>query len=111
MNIIEARKRLTDKITNENKYLNFKGNMPYIIQEIKDDNNAIKIILKENELLDKIKEYVEMHIELLTKTICDYIDDDKEGNKHIIGELKESRENWKDIIRIINGQEVNFKIL
>ena len=32
-----------------------------------------------------------------------YMDDDKEGNKDIIGQLKEEREHWRDIEKIIAG--------
>lgn len=56
-------------------------------------------------VLDEINEYANWHIEHLTESIADYIDDDKEGNKYIIGDLKEQRECWKDIIRILNNKE------
>ena len=47
-----------------------------------------------------------MHQEIVsrTETIRDYIDDDKEGNKDIIGELKEEREHWKDIEKLLQNK-------
>lgn len=57
------------------------------------------------DTIKAIENYVNEEISSYTETIKDYIDDDKEGNKHIIGELKEQREHWKDIIRIINNEK------
>lgn len=60
------------------------------------------------ELLEKInnlKEYATWHRKHLTETIADYIYDDKNKNANIIGELKEEREYWRDIIRIIENKE------
>ena len=64
-----------------------------------------KIILKEKEKNKELEEYANWHIEHLTEDIADYIDDDKKGNANIIGEFKEEREHWKDIIRIINNEK------
>lgn len=55
-----------------------------------------------SNIIDKIKEYVHQEIVSYTETIEDYIEDDKDGNSHYIGELKEIREHWKDIERIMN---------
>lgn len=55
--------------------------------------------------MEEIKEYANWHIESLTETILDYIDDDKVGNADYIGELKEQREHWRDIIRIMNNEK------
>lgn len=57
------------------------------------------------EKIERIKEYVHQEIVSITETIRDYMDDDKEGNKDVIGELKEDREHWRDIERIIEGKE------
>lgn len=57
---------------------------------------------------DEIKEYANWHIGHLTEDILDYIDDQREcgvDNESLIGELKEEREHWKDIIRILNNEE------
>lgn len=54
---------------------------------------------------EKIKQCANWHIEHLTETILDYIDDDRIGNAHYIGELKEQREHWKDVIRIMNNEK------
>ena len=60
---------------------------------------------KEKEKNKKLEEYANWHIEHLTEDIADYIDDDRKGNASIIGEFKEEREHWKDIIRIMNNEE------
>ena len=43
----------------------------------------------------------------------DYIDDDRVGNRDIIGQLKEEREHWRDIIRILEDKtdELYMKFL
>lgn len=61
-------------------------------------------INKLNNVIDRIKNYAYQEVAHITEDIKDYIDDDKEGNKNIIGEFKETREQWKDIIRIIEGK-------
>lgn len=61
--------------------------------------------MEEIDIIERIKEYVHQEIVSRTENIKDYIDDDKEGNKDIIGQLKEEREHWKDIERIIEGKE------
>lgn len=60
---------------------------------------------KEKEKNKELQEYANWHIEHLTEDIEDYIDDDRKGNASIIGEFKEEREHWKDIIRIINNEK------
>lgn len=60
---------------------------------------------KKDKMIDSIKEYAQQEIDFATEDIEDYIDDDREGNKDIIGELKEWREHWKDIIRIMNNEK------
>ena len=57
------------------------------------------------DIIEAIKKYVDEEISSYTETIKDYIDDDKIGNKDIIVELKEQREHWKDIIRIMNKEK------
>lgn len=60
---------------------------------------------KKDKIIASIKEYAQQEINFATEDIEDYIDDDREGNKDIIGELKEWREHWKDIIRIMNNEK------
>lgn len=61
--------------------------------------------IKEKEkILRKIDKYVQSEIECYTENIRDYIDDDRIGNANIIGEFKEEREHWRDILRIIKGK-------
>lgn len=61
--------------------------------------------MEEIDIIERIKEYVHQEIVSITETIRDYIDDDKEANKQYIDELKEEREHWKDIEKIIEGKE------
>lgn len=56
-------------------------------------------------ILKEIEEYANWHINKISESILDYIDDGKEENKFFIGELKEEREHWKDIIRILNNEK------
>lgn len=55
------------------------------------------------EKLKEIKKIAIWHINHLTEDILDYIDDDEIKNIYIIDSLKEEREHWRDILRIING--------
>ena len=64
----------------------------------------LKLIKKQQEQLELIKEYAHQEIVNYTETIRDYIDDDKEKNKDYIGELKEDREHWKDIEKILQNK-------
>ena len=64
----------------------------------------LKLIKKQQEQLELIKEYAHQEIVNYTETIKDYIDDDKEKNKDYIGELKEDREHWKDIEKILQNK-------
>lgn len=61
-------------------------------------------IKQKEKILRKIDKYVQSEIECYTENIRDYIDDDRIGNADIIGELKEEREHWRDILRIIEGE-------
>lgn len=65
---------------------------------------ALNLIIKQQKQLKIIKEYAHQEIVSYTETIRDYTDDDKEGNKHIIGEMKELREHWKDIEKILQNK-------
>lgn len=62
------------------------------------------IELLEGIIKIKGKEYIHQEIVSREETIEDYIDDDKEVNKNYIGELKEEKQHWKDIERIIEGK-------
>lgn len=48
--------------------------------------------MKDKQILNRVRNYAQWHIDRLTEDILDYIDDDKIGNKKIIDELKEERE-------------------
>ena len=60
---------------------------------------------QDERVIDKIKEYAHQEIVTYNETIKDYIDDDRVGNADYIGELRERKEHWKDIEKIINNDE------
>lgn len=59
--------------------------------------------LSENQL-ERLKEYVHQEIVSRSEDIADYLDDDVNENADFIGSLKEEREHWRDIERIIEGK-------
>ena len=65
---------------------------------------ALNMLKEKDRQIDLIKKYAHQEIEHYTETIEDYMDDDKEGNKNYIKELKEKREHWKDIERILKNK-------
>lgn len=65
---------------------------------------VLNMLKEKDRQIDLIKEYAHQEIEHYTETIEDYMDDDKEGNKNYIKELKEKREHWKDIERILENK-------
>lgn len=67
-------------------------------------NSILKLVNRQKEQLETIKEYAYQEIVHYTEDIRDYIDDDKERNKYIIGKLKEDREHWKDIEKILQNK-------
>lgn len=72
-------------------------------------SNTISSSIEKLKSLDEILTYAQWHVDLLTETIKDYLDDDPQGNKHYIGELKETREYWKDVIRLSKNEETYMK--
>ena len=75
------------------------------IVNIDDLEIVLNLLEKKDKMIDLMGEYAQQEIDFATEDIKDYIDDDREGNKDIIGELKEWREHWKDIIRIMNNEK------
>lgn len=65
---------------------------------------VLSMLKEKDKQINLIKEYAHQEIEHYTETIEDYIDDDKERNKDYIKELKEEREHWKDIERILENK-------
>lgn len=76
-----------------------------LIKEREYIKGLLDLYNKEKEKNKKIQEYANWHIEHLTEDIADYIDDDRKGNANIIGEFKEEREHWKDIIRLMKNEK------
>lgn len=72
-------------------------------------SNTLSNSIEKLKSLDEILTYAQWHVDLLTETIKDYLDDDPQGNKHYIGELKETREYWKDVIRLSKNEETYMK--
>lgn len=96
----KAIERLDKRLTIE-KYTRNIGTPVYI----SDLKIVLELINKQQTKLTRIKEYADREVDLLTDTIEDYIDDDREGNKDIIGSFKEEREHWRDIQRIMKNEE------
>lgn len=71
---------------------------------IKQFSTVLSLIKEQQEREELIKEYVHQEIVHYTETIEDYEDDDKKENKHYIEELKEKREHWKDIEKILQNK-------
>ena len=72
-----------------------------VLSLIKEQQEEIE---KKDKQIDLIKEYTHQEIVHYTETIKDYIDDDKEGNKHYIEELKEKREHWRDVEKLLQNK-------
>lgn len=64
-----------------------------------------------DNIIFEISKCANWHINHITETIKDYIDDDKIKNASFIGELKEEREQWRDIIRIIDNEKLILIIM
>lgn len=98
-----------EEIINEFKNI---VNTIYLQGYIKDNNgkiftlfkNFLELYKKEKENNERIKNYAYQEIAHYTENIKEYIEDDKIGNRHIIGELKENREHWKDIMKILDSE-------
>ena len=67
-------------------------------------NTILSLIKEQQEREELIKEYVHQEIVHYTETIEDYEDDDKKGNKHYIEELKEKREHWRDVEKLLQNK-------
>lgn len=75
------------------------------VKTLQSDLGTVLSLIKEQQgEIELIKEYVHQEIVHYTETIKDYKDDDKEGNKHYIEELKEEREHWRDIEKILQNK-------
>ena len=86
------------------RYLLVDRDKIYTNVRVNDLDTALSLIKEQQEREELIKEYVHQEIVSYTETIIDYIDDDKEGNKDYIGQLKEEREHWKDIEKILQNK-------
>lgn len=76
----------------------------YTRVRVNDLDTVLSLIKEQQQEIDLIKEYTHQEISHYTETIKDFIDDDKEGNKHYIEELKEEREHWRDIEKILQNK-------
>lgn len=71
-------------------------------RKIKKQQTELK---KKDKIIEWIKDYVQQEIDFRTENIEDYTDDGRKENENIIEELKEEREHWKDILRIMNNEK------
>lgn len=103
-NLLEYLKNIAKQLDNIEIY-----QIPIGISELQFFSVRYKDLLKERqsdkERIKELEEYANWHIEHISEDIADYIDDDRIGNKNIIGEFKEERENWRDINRILNNEK------
>ena len=97
----EAVDRLEKRIKDNKDY---KTTQVWLTDDVVATQIVLSLIKEQQEREELIKEYVHQEIVNYTETIRDYIDDDKEGNKDYIGELKEDREHWKDIEKILQNK-------
>ena len=88
----------------DGKILEEGDNITITIDFIENLETVLNMLKEKDRQIDLIKEYAHQEIEHYTETIEDYMDDDKEGNKNYIKELKEKREHWKDIERILENK-------
>lgn len=95
-----------DRLKDDIKYADMRDTVDddCTICFIDDLDTVLSLIKEQQEEIDLIKEYTHQEISHYTETIKDFIDDDKEGNKHYIEELKEEREHWRDIEKILQNK-------
>jgi len=82
--------KLTIKYTNYNK--------------VKAYNTILNLINNQQKEIENAKWYAHQMKARINEDIVDFIDDGKEENKGIIGELKETRKQWQDIEKLLNGE-------
>lgn len=95
-----------DRLKDDIKYADMRDTVDddCTICFIDDLDTVLSLIKEQQEREELIKEYVHQEIVHYTETIKDYEDDDKKENKHYIEELKEKREHWKDIEKILQNK-------
>lgn len=91
---------LINGYTNMHYFKKYLGRILNLIQEQQKENE------KKDKIIKRTENYVKQEIKCYTESINDYIEDDKKANQNIINDLREDREHWKDIIKIINNQEI-----
>lgn len=92
-----------DNLSDFDKFcINHCTDIVIVLDKIKKQQSELE---KKDKIIKWIKDYAQQEVDFRTEDIKDYINDDKEKNKNIIEELKEEREHWKDIIRIINNEK------
>ncbi len=99
-NLSEIVKLSKEELQKENE--NITAILDY--KDLKSLDTVLSLIKEQQEEIELIKEYVHQEIVHYTETIEDYEDDDKKENKHYIEELKEKREHWKDIEKILKNK-------
>lgn len=82
-----------------------------LVEEKEKTEYEKELRIKYQRRYDSVKEknsnakwYIHQEIVRIEEDIEDYLDDDKEGNKQIIGEFKEDLEHWKDVEKLLDGK-------
>ena len=97
----KAIERLEKRIKDNEDY---KTTQVWLTDDVVATQAVLSLIKEQQEREELIKEYVHQEIVHYTETIEDYEDDDKKENKDYIGQLKEEREHWKDIEKILQNK-------
>lgn len=108
-NLIQENKKLQNVYNKLYDFIGFDlgtiANLENLIKENAENKKDKEKYYIPKSKVKELEEYANWHIEHLTEDIADYIDDDKKGNASIIGEFKEEREHWRDILRIMNNEK------
>lgn len=71
-----------------------------ILQELLEESDNDE----EKKAIENAKWCIHQMLARINEDIADYIDDDKEKNRNIIGELKETKKQWQDVEKLLNGE-------
>lgn len=72
-----------------------------LVENIEKQQKEIKEL---KQAIENAKWYIHQMLVRINEDIADYIDDDKEKNRNIIGELKETKKQWQDVEKLLNGE-------
>lgn len=101
---LESVKSMFEYATIEELIKNKDFNLTIYSLGIIDVLRVIAIVEKQQEEIENAKWYAYQMKARISEDIADFIDDGKEENRDIIGELKETRKQWQDIEKLLNGE-------